>query len=96
MELSANLKLSAASDSDWAGDKKRLSRNGYDIYMGTAAVVWCSKLQKSVALSPTEAEYVALTGRTIKVKRKVVRVRSRVTRRTKSHLFILLRKYTFL
>jgi hypothetical protein len=30
--------------------------------MGTAAVVWCSKLQKSVALSSTEAEYIALTA----------------------------------
>jgi hypothetical protein len=63
VELSANLKLSAASDSDWAGDKdKRCSRTGYVIYMGTAAVVWCSKLQKSVALSSTEAEYIALTA----------------------------------
>lgn len=63
VELSANLKLSAASDSDWAGDKdKRYSRTGYVIYMGTAAVVWCSKLQKSVALSSTEAEYIALTA----------------------------------
>ena len=63
MELSANLKLSAASDSDWAGDKdRRCSRTGYVIYMGTAAVVWCSKLQKSVALSSTEAEYIALTA----------------------------------
>lgn len=63
LELSANLKLSAASDSDWAGDKdKRTSRTGYVIYMGTAAVVWCSKLQKSVALSSAEAEYVALTA----------------------------------
>lgn len=63
MELSANLRLSAASDSDWAGEKdKRSSRTGYFIYMGTAAVVWCSKLKKSVALSSTEAEYVALTA----------------------------------
>jgi hypothetical protein len=63
MEVSANFKLSGASDADWAGEQdRRSSRTGYVIFMGHAAVVWCSKLQKSIALSSTEAEYIALTA----------------------------------
>jgi hypothetical protein len=63
MEPLANLTLSAASDSDWAGEiDKRCSRTGYVIFMGTAPIVWCSKLQKSIALSSTEAEYIALSA----------------------------------
>ena len=49
-------------DSDMAGDKDtRRSTTGYVFTIGGTAISWASKLQKIVALSTTEAEYVALT-----------------------------------
>lgn len=45
-----------------AGDvDSRKSTSGYLITFAGAAVSWQSKLQKCVALSSTEAEYIALT-----------------------------------
>jgi hypothetical protein len=49
-------------DSDMAGDKdNRRSTTGYVFTIGGTIVSWISKLQKVVALSKTEAEYVAAT-----------------------------------
>ena len=49
-------------DSDMAGDKdSRRSTTGYVFTIGGTTVSWISKLQKVVALSITEAEYVAAT-----------------------------------
>ena len=57
-----DMKLTAYSDSDWAGDlDERRSRSGYLILMNCSPIIWASKLQVSVALSSTEAEYVALS-----------------------------------
>ena len=54
--------LEIFSDSDFAGDKeKRLSVSGFILYLCGVPVSWKSKSQKSVALSSTEAEYVALS-----------------------------------
>jgi hypothetical protein len=47
-------------DSDMAGDKdSRRSTTGYVFTIGGTTVSWISKLQKVVALSTIEAEYVA-------------------------------------
>ena len=47
-------------DSDWAGDKDtRRSTSGFNFTLANALVSWRSKLQTSVALSSTEAEYMA-------------------------------------
>jgi hypothetical protein len=44
------------------GDKdSRRSTTGYVFNIGGTKVIWISKLQKFVALSPTEAEYVVAT-----------------------------------
>lgn len=52
--------LCAYSDADFAGDfNTRRSTNGFVSLIGGAAVSWTSQLQKSVALSTTEAEFVA-------------------------------------
>lgn len=54
--------LQGYTDADWAGDTdSRKSTSGYVITFAGGAVSWQSKLQKSVALSTTEAEYIAAT-----------------------------------
>jgi hypothetical protein len=48
------------SDSDWAGDKdNRRSVSGFIMFLCGVPIVWRSKQQKSVALSSSEAEFVA-------------------------------------
>ncbi|KAH9293321.1 hypothetical protein KI387_041476, partial [Taxus chinensis] len=48
--------------SDMAGDvDNRRSTTGYIYTVGGTTVSWISRLQKLVALSTTEAEYVAAT-----------------------------------
>ena len=55
-------KLEALSDSDFANDKDtRYSVYGYIIYLCCVPVAWRSKSMKSVVLSTTEAEYVAVS-----------------------------------
>ena len=50
------------SDPDWAGDKEsRKSTSGFISMLNGGPVSWCSKKQATVALSSTEAEYIALT-----------------------------------
>ena len=49
-------------DSDYAGDlDKRRSTTGYVFTLAKAPVSWKSTLQSTVALSTTEAEYMAIT-----------------------------------
>ena len=47
-------------DSDWAGEEDRKSVSGHCWFLGPHLVDWSSKKQSCVALSSTEAEYVAL------------------------------------
>jgi hypothetical protein len=55
--------LGAYSDADWAGDLDgRRSRTGFVIMINDWPIAWSAKLQVSVALSSTEAEYVALSA----------------------------------
>jgi len=54
--------LHVYSDSDFAGDKeKRISIAGFVLYVLGVAVSWRSKGERSVTLSSTEAEYVAIS-----------------------------------
>ena len=54
--------LKALSDSDFASDKEtRISVFGYIIYFCGILIAWRSKGMKSVVLSTTEAEYMALS-----------------------------------
>ncbi|KAL5747588.1 hypothetical protein ACOSQ2_024885 [Xanthoceras sorbifolium] len=51
------------SDSDWGGDANdHKSTSGYVFNIGSGAVSWSSKKQSVVALSSTEAEYIALSA----------------------------------
>lgn len=58
----AGMDLLGYSDADWAGDhESRRSTSGHLFILGGAAVSWASTMQKSVALSTMEAEYMALS-----------------------------------
>ena len=53
------------TDSDWAGCvQDRKSTSGCCFSLGSAAVSWFSRKQKSVALSSAEAEYMAASQAT--------------------------------
>ena len=55
-------KMKTYTDSDWASDSNsRRSMSGFVIMMFGAAISWKSKLQPTVALSTSEAEYMAMT-----------------------------------
>jgi len=54
--------LIAHTDSDWAGNPiKRQSTTGFFASLASGIVCWQSHLQKTVALSSTEAEYMAMS-----------------------------------
>ena len=57
----APLSLAAYSDSDWAGLQDRISVSGHCWFYGDCLIDWGSKKQRMIALSSTEAEYMALT-----------------------------------
>ena len=57
-----DLKLQGYVDADFGSEvDHRRSTTGYVFTVGTTAVSWMSRIQKIVALSTTEAEYVAVT-----------------------------------
>jgi hypothetical protein len=54
--------LDGFTDANMAGDiDSRKSTSGYLITYSGGAMSWQSRLQKCVALSTTEAEYIAIT-----------------------------------
>ena len=58
----SNKGLIAYTDSDWAQDTiKRRSVTGYFFRLANGIISWQSHSQKTVALSSTEAEYMALS-----------------------------------
>jgi hypothetical protein len=61
-----NERIHGYSDADWAGSlDDRRSMTGYVFVLCGGAITWNSKKQPTVALSTTEAEYMAL-GQTTK------------------------------
>jgi hypothetical protein len=61
--------LIAYTDSDWAADQiKRRSTTGYFATLAGGIICWQSRLQKTVALSSTEAEYMALSDTSRQIK----------------------------
>lgn len=54
--------LTAFVDADWGGSiSNRKSRTGYFFKLAGAAITWESRKQKTMALSTTETEYIALS-----------------------------------
>ncbi|GAU32707.1 hypothetical protein TSUD_101280 [Trifolium subterraneum] len=59
----SNFDLQAYCDADYAGDKiERKSTSGACQFLGEALVSWCCRKQNTIALSTTEAEYVAASN----------------------------------
>ena len=55
-------RMDGISDSEYGADEEtRISVFGYEVYFCEALVAWKSKASRSVTLSSTEAEYVALS-----------------------------------
>lgn len=55
--------LTGYSDADWGGDNDdHRSTSGFLFQIGCAAITWRSKKQTCVALSTSEAEYMALSS----------------------------------
>ena len=60
---SAGVTVIGYSDADWAGSlDDRRSTTGYVFQLGGGAISWCSRKQKTTALSSTEAEYMAVAA----------------------------------
>jgi hypothetical protein len=54
--------LAACTDSDWASEPDgRRSQTGFFLKMAGGLISWTSRAQKTIALSSTEAEYMALS-----------------------------------
>jgi len=51
-------------DADWGGDLENRSTTGFVFMIGGGAISWSSKRQPTIALSTTEAEYMANTQAT--------------------------------
>jgi hypothetical protein len=59
---SSNQGIVAFSDSDWASDiTDRKSVTGNFVTLGQGPISWLSRKQKTIALSSTEAEYMAIS-----------------------------------
>ena len=57
----ASFDIYGYADADWGTDPEtRKSTTGYVFFAGRGAISWCSKRQPTIALSTTEAEYMAL------------------------------------
>jgi hypothetical protein len=57
-----DMQLTGYADADWGGDStERKSNSGYIFKFLGAPIVWASRKQTLVALSSTEAEYIALS-----------------------------------
>ncbi|PIL36305.1 hypothetical protein GSI_01968 [Ganoderma sinense ZZ0214-1] len=59
----SQLGLIAGTDSDWASDPyTRRSQTGFMLKLANCAFSWVSRAQKTIALSSTEAEYMAMSN----------------------------------
>lgn len=62
--IKSELTVTGFVDADWASNFDRRSYTGYIFEIGGSAVSWESRKQRTVALSSTEAEYMAIADGT--------------------------------
>ncbi|GJR64381.1 putative ribonuclease H-like domain-containing protein, partial [Tanacetum coccineum] len=63
LQADTGMSLIAYADADHAGcQDTRRSTSGYAQFLGNKLVSWSSKKQKCMAISSTEAEYIAISG----------------------------------
>ena len=60
IEYSGDMVLKVFVDADWGANENRRSIGGYIVILAGGAISWSCKKQGTVALSTTEAEYMAL------------------------------------
>lgn len=61
-DVNSDMDFHGFSDADWSGDvDSSRSTSGYVFISNAGAIGWSSKLQKMVALSTTESEYIGLS-----------------------------------
>jgi hypothetical protein len=62
IETDGKWRMTVYTDSDWAGDKEtRHSVSGYVLFLLNVPILWKSHLQRTVSLSSSEAEYIAIS-----------------------------------
>jgi len=64
LQYGLNNNTGGYSDADWGAGHDRKSIGGFVFLMDGGAISWASKKQSSIALSTTEAEYMAMTQAT--------------------------------
>ena len=58
----AGSNLVAFCDADWNASYDSKSTIGWIVFLGATPISWCSRMQKSTALSTAQAEYVSLAS----------------------------------
>ena len=62
MDVYVDASFAGEWNTEWSDEASSvMSMTGYVIFYANCPVIWCSKLQKEIALSTTESEYIALS-----------------------------------
>lgn len=59
LRRNSDLSIRCFTDANWAGEGDRKSTSGYLFLLGCNSISWSSKKQSTIALSSTEAEFIA-------------------------------------
>lgn len=63
LKQTLQLHVTAFTDANWAGNRDDFtSTSAYIVYLGGNSIAWCSKKQKTIVRSSTEAEYRSLAS----------------------------------
>lgn len=97
LDINPNPGIECFVDADFLGEYKKqkensmrdcMSKTGYVIKYANCPIVWASKLQRMIALSTTEAEYMALS----KAMREEIHLMQLMTELRKNNMDLINRK----